>query len=300
MELRHLKLIQIVAGEGSLTKAARRLFVTQSALSHQLREIENELGTPLFTRTRNGMVLTPAGARLQQAADRVVVELQRAEKEIQRDADDESGVLRVATQCYTCYHWLPPLLKKFSAEYPRVVVSIVPEYTHHALEGLEKGALDVAIVSTPVADRRQFASSKLLEDELVAVLHPDHPLARRSYLRPVDFADINLLVQDLPGSRNDFVHDFLAKTKITPRQVSHVPLTEALIQMAQAGFGVAVLTRWAVEPYLHPERLVARPITRKRVTRCWRAVSNRGAFVPTYVTRFIEWAAKTGLRGDLA
>src|SRR5262245_36987101 len=112
IEVRHLQLVATVAEEGSLTRAGGRLHLTQSALSHQLRVIEESLGTPLFRRLSKKMILTPAGERLLRSAQVVRGELESARGEIQRMAWGESGVLRLSTECHTCYHWLPPLLKK--------------------------------------------------------------------------------------------------------------------------------------------------------------------------------------------
>ena len=101
-----------------MTRAADRLNVTQSALSHQLREIEDRLGTPLFLRVNRRLALAPAGERLLQSARRVLDELRLAEEDIGRLASHQDGVIRVSTECYTCYQWLPPLLKPFHKTFP--------------------------------------------------------------------------------------------------------------------------------------------------------------------------------------
>src|SRR5437764_8036797 len=111
MEVRHLRLIQAIAEEGSVTKAGSRLYLTQSALSHQLHDAEEKLGISLFTRVNKKMILTPAGERLLKSSYAVLEEMQRAEEEIKQIALKREGILRLSTQCYTCYHWLPSLLK---------------------------------------------------------------------------------------------------------------------------------------------------------------------------------------------
>src|ERR1700741_1927056 len=134
LEVRHLKLVETVATEGGLTKAANRLHVTQSALSHQLRDIEDKLGTPLFLRLKKKMLLTQAGERLLSAAPAVLDELKRAEDDIRQIALNRDGILRISTECYTCYHWLPAVLKPFNREFPRVEVRIVVEATRRPVE----------------------------------------------------------------------------------------------------------------------------------------------------------------------
>src|SRR5262249_34093061 len=107
LEVRHLRLIQAIAREGSVTKASESLHLTQSALSHQLREIEDLFGSPLFLRLKKKMLLTQAGDRLLQTAEAVLPQLHQTEEEIRRLGKGESGLLRISTQCNTCYHWLP-------------------------------------------------------------------------------------------------------------------------------------------------------------------------------------------------
>src|SRR5688572_28778342 len=129
IELRHLQLIDAITTEGSVTRAAERLNVTQSALSHQLREIEDRLGTPLFLRVNRRLALAPAGARLLISARRVLDDVRAAEEDIARLAANQDGVIRVSTACYTCYSWLPPLLAPFQRRFPHIDVEIVPEVT---------------------------------------------------------------------------------------------------------------------------------------------------------------------------
>src|SRR5262245_32924337 len=113
VDVRHLKLVATVAERGSLTKAGDQLHLTQSALSHQLRDLEARLATPLFLRVGKRMVLTPAGDRFLTLARRVLADIDDAEYEVKRLGGNHRGLLRITTECYTCYHWLPPLLKLF-------------------------------------------------------------------------------------------------------------------------------------------------------------------------------------------
>src|ERR1051326_328295 len=129
LEIRHLKLLASVAEHGSVTEAGRRLHVTQSALSHQLRDAEEKLGTALFLRLGRKMVLTPAGEKMLICARKVLDEMHGAEGQITGLNGSTRGVIRVSTECYTCYHWLPPVLKKFHAKFPGVEVNIVLEAT---------------------------------------------------------------------------------------------------------------------------------------------------------------------------
>src|SRR5829696_1756756 len=136
LEVRHLKLIRAIAREGSITAAGNRLHLTQSALSHQLRDAEEKLGVPLFTRLNKRMLLTPAGERLLASAETVIQEIKRAEEDIRQIALSREGILRLSTQCYTCYHWLPSMLKLFQQKFPRIEVQIMVEATRRPIEAL--------------------------------------------------------------------------------------------------------------------------------------------------------------------
>src|SRR5678816_1112680 len=124
LEVRHLQLVAAVAEMGSLTRAGDRLHLTQSALSHQLRGIESRLGAPLFLRVGKRLVLTPAGERLLASARDVLERLQQTERDIREMGRDGAGLLRLTTECYTCYHWLPALLTRYRRRFPRVEVRI--------------------------------------------------------------------------------------------------------------------------------------------------------------------------------
>src|SRR4029078_4740838 len=153
LEVRHLRLVSAVAELGSLTRAGDRLHLTQSALSHQLRDIESRLGAPVFLRIGKRLVLTPAGDRLLASAKEVLAQLQRTEEEIRRMGREQAGVLRLTAECYTCYHWLPPLLMHYRRRFPRVEVRIDVDATHHPLEMLLAGKIDIRILRSNVKDR---------------------------------------------------------------------------------------------------------------------------------------------------
>lgn len=193
LEVRHLKLVASVAEVGSLTKAGDRLHLTQSALSHQLRDIESRLGVPLFLRVGKRLVLTPAGDRLLSSAKDILERLEQVEHDIRQMGKAHAGVLRITTECYTCYHWLPPLLMRFRRKFPRIEVRIDVDATRHPIEMLLAGKIDLAIVSSPVADRR-LVSKKVFEDELVIIAARHHRFAQQPHVRLTEFRDETLFI----------------------------------------------------------------------------------------------------------
>ena len=290
LEVRHLKLVETVAKEGGLTKAANRLHVTQLALSHQLREIEDKLGTPLFLRLNKKMLLTQAGERLLTSAPAVLDELKRAEEDIRQIALHREGILRISTECYTCYHWLPPVLKPFGREFPRVEVRIVADATRRPIEALLDGRLDLAITSAATRNQK-LVFKPLFRDEMVVIVSPDHPLASRSYVTAKDFSSEHLLVYALPREDLTIYQKVLIPAGVTPKHVSRVELTEAIIEMVKAGLGVGVMAGWAVAPQVKTGLLRALPLTARGLHRQWSAAMIRHRAIPPYLLKFAELLA---------
>jgi len=285
LETRHLRLVAAVAEHGNLTRAGRVLHLTQSGLSRQLLDLETRLGLPLFQRLGKRMVPTPAGERLLAAARRTLPHLGEVEAELLRLAHGQSAILRVSTECYTCYHWLPALLARFERRFPGVDVQIVAEVTHHPVPALLDGRIDVAIISNDDHDGR-LTYVPLFTDELVAVLRVDHPLAGKPFLTAADFSDQHLIVYLLPPGENDVFVKLLEPAGVLPRRVSAIQLTEAILELVKGGVGVAVLARWAVRPYLKTGELRTVRLTRRGLERRWRAAMLRQTPLPRHLREF--------------
>src|SRR5215510_13657763 len=292
LDIRHLKLIVAVTEEKSVTRAGEVLHLTQSALSHQLREIEEKLGMLLFLRMNKKMILTQAGERLLRTARQVLDEMKRAEDHISLMAANRQGTLRISTECYTCYHWLPDVMKEFRRKFPGVEVKIDAEATHRPVQALLQGKLDVGIV-TAVHRDKQLQYRALFDDEIVAAMPPDHPLAARPYLTARDFADQNLILYVGPEESTVF-EKILRPAGVTPARVSTVPLTEAIIEMVKAGLGISALARWAVKDQIAAGKIVARPLTRRGLRWQWQAVTIRQDVTPAYIDEFHRPALSSG------
>jgi LysR family transcriptional regulator for metE and metH len=289
LELRHLKLIQAVAEQGSVTKAGNLLFLTQSALSHQLRDAEEKLGVPLFNRINRRMILTPAGERLLKSAQTILDEMLRMEEDIKQIALSREAILRLSTECYTCYHWLPSLLKVFNQKYPRIEVQIVVEATRAPHQALLDGKIDLALVSSPVRNSK-IVSQPLFQDELVVIMSVDHPLASRSFIKAEDFRDEHLMIYCAPGE-SLAVQQVLAPAGVSPKKISNVQLTEAIIEMTKAGVGIGILTRWAVSTQVEAGAIRALPLTRKGLYRRWAAATLKSSSTPPYLSEFVRLLA---------
>lgn len=290
LEVQHLSLVKAVAEEGNVSRAGIKLNLTQSALSHQLRSIEHRLGAQLFLRHNKMMTLSKSGTRLLQSADQVLEELKRAEEDIKRIASNKEGLLRVSTECYTSYHWLPPILKIFSRKFPNVDVQVVNEATSSPIGYLIERKLDLAIIPDVVHERR-IVLEPLFEDNLVVIMHPQHPLAGKAYVKAEDFADQHLVMYSHRLEDYTYYNTILLPARVTPKRISHIQLTEGIIEMVKAGLGIAVLAHWAVDPELKRRTIKALPLTRKGFVRQWNAATLKNGPMPEYMQSFIKLLA---------
>ena len=290
LEIRHLRLVAAVAEVGSLTRAGDQLHLTQSALSHQLRDIESRLGTPLFLRVGKRMMLTPAGERLLRSADEVLDAIERTEDSIRLLSGAGRGLLRLSTECYTCYHWLPPLLLRFRRSFPRVEVRIDVEGTHHPVEMLLAGKIDVGIMSTPVRDRR-LVSRRVFDDELVLITSTQHRFAQQARVRLTQMREETLFVYP-PKEESGPLQNVLIPAGAMPARIEQVQLTEAITELVKAGLGVAILARWAVQPLIDAGTIVGHTLPARGMHRVWSAVMPKDLARTDYVNEFIDLLEK--------
>jgi len=284
LEVRHLRLIAGIAEAGSMTKAATGLHLTQSALSHQLRDIESRFNTAFFLRVGKRMVLTAAGRRVLESAGRILDELGRVEEDIRQLAQQRDGMIRVATQCNTGYHWLPPLLARFNRKHPRVSVSIMADATDRPVQALVNGQIDLAILTNDVIDPR-LRLRRLFTDEMVALVSRQHPWASRAWVSPRQLATEHLLLYSSAPEESFVLRRILGPAGLTPTRFTFIMLTEAMIEMAKAGLGVAVLPRWSAQAAIATRSIVPLSITRRGIRRNWTAATLKALAEPAQEAR---------------
>jgi LysR family transcriptional regulator for metE and metH len=297
LEVRHLKLVRAVVREGGLTPAAARLHLTQPALSHQLADLERRLGTALFAREGRRLAATAAGLRLARAAEALLPPLEAAEQELSGLGGGDDGLIRVSTECYTAYHWLPAALEDFARTFPRVTVQIVVEATRRPVPALLDRRLDLAIVSER-SGNRLVEHHPLFEDEMLAVMAPSHRLAASASVTPEQLGRETLILYAIPLSASDVFQRFLRPAGVMPGRIVHVELTEAIVELVRAGQGVAVMAAWAVAPEVRAGRLVARRLGRRGLRRRWYAAV-RARRVPEHLRAFIEQVRRVAPAGEI-
>lgn len=283
LELRHFELIAAIADTGSLAGASRKLFLTSSALSHQLRDAEERLGTRLFQRRHRRLLLTGAGEKVLDSARRVLAEVAQAEAACRQEAAED--MVRLSTGCYTVYGWLPPVLRRWQVEYPRVELRIVLEATREPLPALLAGELDLALVTDPPPHVR-LRRTPLFEDELRLLVAADHRLGGRTHVSVEELAGEHVLTYDAPAEQLDLYTRFFWPAGIEPRRVSRVPLTEALVDLVRAGIGVTALSPWMMPA--RRDGLVSLRLTPRGIRRRWAAVTLGGHPPSSPVGRFIQ------------
>jgi LysR family transcriptional regulator for metE and metH len=288
MEIRQLKLIKAIVEEGSITKAIDKLHLTQSALSYQLKEAEQQLGTKIFLREKKRMVLTKAGEKLYSATNEILNHLQNTENEIRKMVFGEVGDIRLSTECYSSYHWLPSVIKQFQLLYPNVELKIVMEATHYPLEKLLAGELDIAITSDPV-ENPKINYIELFQDEMLAVVANSHPWAEKKFVVANDFADQHLLIHSLP-LETVTVHQLVLKPAgVAPKKITPLPLTEASIEMVKSDMGIMVMAKWALRPYLRDSNLVAIKIGKNGLKRKHYVATMSDKNQADYFVHFIDF-----------
>jgi LysR family transcriptional regulator for metE and metH len=269
LEIRDLRLVTAVALHGSLTQAGEVLHVSQPALSRHLGQLEARLGTPLFVRTAVRMVPTATGETLLRHAGVVLEHLRAAEVAINASRAPERRVVRVGTECYTGYHWLPGVSNRFALSHPDVEIEIAFDAAGDPLPLLRDDRIDVALL-TEFREWRGLHATRLFTDELVAAVSPRHPWSTRPFLAARDFANVRLLLLSAPET-SYVINRFLTPAGVTPRQVADVQLIGAMASLIDAEFGVGVLPSWTISTEVKAGRLVPLRLGRSGTFRTWSA-----------------------------
>lgn len=294
LELRHLRTLRALKSTGNLTRAAELLNLTQSALSHQLKVLEDWVGSPLFARKSAPPVFSPAGERLLALADRILPAVEEAERDLVEGKEGQTGSLKIAVECHTCFDWLLPALTQFRRGWPEVDFDFATGFHARPAQLVMEGKADLAILGEP-APVPGLALVPLFRCGIAAVLAQDHPLARKPWLEAADFAGETLVTYPIPDGMLDVVRLVLAPAGISPvRRTSE--LTNAILQLVGARKGIAALPVWVVHSYVDHHGLVLRPITEQGlVGELYAAVPADRARVP-YLNAFTDIVRETCAR----
>ncbi|WP_313168991.1 LysR family transcriptional regulator [Massilia oculi] len=244
----HLSLIREVDRRGSLTAAADVLCLTQSALSHTVKKLEQQLGTPVWTREGRALRLTQAGRYLLALADRVLPQLEHAERLMHEYARGERGTLRIGMECHPCYQWLLKVVDPYLAAWPEVDVDVKQRFQFGGLKALHGYEIDLLVTPDPLF-KPGLRFVPVFDYEQVLVVGSGHPLAGRSHAEPAALSDDVLITYPVDVERLDIYNQFFLPAGCAPRQRKTIETTDIMLQMVASGRGVAALPRWLVEEY---------------------------------------------------
>lgn len=250
LEIRHLETLTAIREAGSLQEAAERLHVTQSALSHQLRDLETRLKTPLLNRRTRPARLTTAGLRVLALADEVLPRLKATERELQRLAAGKTGRLHLAIECHSCFQWLMPALDAFRHDWPDVTLDLSAAFSFAPLPALVRGDLDVVITSDP-QELEAVCYLPLFRYELVLAVAAANPLSQYRYIEPEQLGDQVLITYPVDRQRLDVFTAFLDAAGVEPAALRTAELTPIIAQLVASQRGVAALPNWALSEYLN-------------------------------------------------
>ena len=259
IEFRHLKTLVALRDSGSLVEAAESLFLTQSALSHQLKDLEDRLECTLFVRKTKPPRFTSAGRRLLNLADEILPMVRNAERDIARLAGGETGRLHVCIECHSCFQWLIPSLNKYRVDWPEVEMDLSGGFSFAPLPALLRGDLDLVITSDPI-ELTGICYVPLFSYEAMLAVAKDHGLASRDMVLPDDLEKEQLITYPVERDRLDIFTRFLDPLDIEPLAVRTAELTPMIIQLVASGRGVTCLPNWALTEYLVQDMVVAKKL----------------------------------------
>jgi len=286
LELRHLETLLSLAECGSLSKAAARLFLTQSALSHQLKALESHYGAALVEKNIRPLRFTAIGTRLVSLARTVLPLVAEAGRDVARLAQGRAGPLRIAVQCHNCFDWLMPAMDAYRPLWPEVELDIISGFVVDPLPLLESAEAELAIIHDAQAAHPNVVFSPLFRYQSVALMSPRHPLAAKHWLEAADFADETLITYPVPDEMLDVMKHCLIPAGIDPKRRT-AELTVAILQLVASGRGIAALPSWTVGNYLERGYVVSRPITEHGLSCELYAATSRTAADSAYIREFI-------------
>ena len=250
LELRHLRTLRALRDAGTLIGAAELVCVTQSALSHQIKDLEDRVGCSLVLRKSRPVQFTAAGGRLLKLADEITPLVRNAAIDITRFTDGSAGRLYLSVECHSCFEWLLPALNAYREEWPGVELDISSGFSFQPLPALSRGDLDLVITSDPIDDLG-LIYEPLFQYEALLATSRNHVFAKskRDYVDASDLTTETLVTYPLERSRLDIFNGFLDPAGVEPKSTRHCELTTMLIQLVASGRGIACLPNWALEEY---------------------------------------------------
>ncbi|KAA8607306.1 XRE family transcriptional regulator [Salipiger aestuarii] len=295
IEFRHLRTVKAIHEAGGLARAAEQLNITQSALSHQVKGLEDQAGVELFVRRSKPMRLSAAGFRLLRLAEQVLPQVEALQEEFSGLRTGKSGRLHIAIECHACFEWLFPVLEAFRKTWPDVDVDIRPGLAFDAMPALMKEEVDVVISSDP-EDLPGVTFAPLFEYRPVFVAAAAHPLAAKPWIDAQDFRGETLITYPVDRARLDVFSQLLGPAKVEPAAIRQVELTAVILLLVASNRGVSVLPDWVVREVKFNSDYVTRPLTQKGLRRGLFAATRADDLGKPFMTDLVRLAGQEAKR----
>lgn len=289
IELKHLRTILAIHKTGSLQRATEQLNMTQSAISHQLRYIREQIGVELFVPETRPLKLSPEGLELIEAAERILSEVDKLKSRFVDLRSGQTGRMFIAIECHACFEWLFPVLEAFRKAWPDVDVDIRPGLAFDALPALAREEVDLVVSSDPEV-HSDLEFSPLFDYEPVFVASSQHALAQKPWIDAQDFRDELLITYPVDRARLDVFSQLLMPAKVEPRAVRQVELTAVILLLVASNRGVAVLPDWVVREVRYNSDYVTRPLTKQGLTRRLYAATRREDTTKPFMAHLLKLA----------
>ncbi|WP_434112250.1 LysR family transcriptional regulator [Methylocaldum sp. GT1TLB] len=294
LELRHLQTLLALVETGTLSRAATRIYLSQSAISHQIKQLEEHYGVSLFERKSQPLRLLPAGQRLHTLAETVMKLVGDAERDVARIAQGEAGQLRIAVECHTCFDWLMPAMDQFREHWPEIELDLVSGFHTDPLALLLENRAELVVVSEP-QHRSGLAFHPLFSFEIVGLVSRQHPFAPKPFLKPEDFAAETLISYPVPDDMLDIVRKVLKPVGIEPKRRT-AELTVAILQLVASRRGIAALPNWTVQSYLERDYVLGKPIGKKGLWSALYAATTAPMATSAFMLDFLDTVRSSSFR----
>lgn len=291
MELKYFRLIKTIAEEGSIANSSEKLFLTQSAISHQLKDLENQLGFKVFYRKRNQWELTEEGTALYKLGNTIITTIDDGFKNIKKIQNGSVGTIRVSTECYSFYQGLPSFIQKMAVLYPKINVDLTLEATHKPVEKVLSNELDIAIV-TSEPESKLLKSIPFFNDEIFAIIHQQNVLNKLEFIDAKSLAAAHLIIHSYPLETVSVYEQFLKPNKAAPFKISAVPLTEVALEMVEANFGILCMPKWTLKSFKLSKDVVFKKLGKQGLKRqhylVIRKEDESKKYINDFITNFID------------
>lgn len=286
IEIKHLITLRTIHELGSLVEAADKLCVTQSALSHQLKDLERRLDITLVLRKSRPLRLTVAGERLIELGNTILPMIKSTEREIARLAGGETGRLHIAIECHSCFNWLMPAINQYREHWSEVELDLSTAFNFIPLPALLRGDLDLVLTSDPQS-LPGIVYQPLFRYEMKVAMSNEHASKGKDFLDASDFEHEVLITYPVDTDRLDLFSQVLDQEGIEPVEIRTAELTMMMVQLVASGRGICALPNWALKEYLDAKYVTALPIGEKglwsKLYFAYRAESHESAYVQEFI-----------------